>query len=110
VVPSEFELDMTATPDLEAARAQANAAGLPELELRAVIDDRFPVAGEVLQQQLGQIGVHLLPEPMPGQAIVQQGAGLAEQGFDLVIAGRDVVDQANAAAEELLPAEEQVEL
>ena len=110
VVPSEFDLDLTVTPDLDAAREQAGAAGLSELELRVVIDDRFPGAGEVLQQQLGQIGVHLLPEPMPGQAIVQQGAGLAGQGFDLVIAGRDVVDQANAATADLLPAGEQVDL
>jgi Family of unknown function (DUF6519) len=109
-VPSELELDETVQPDLKAARDQANAAGLPELELRTVIDDRLAGAGELLAQQLGQIGVHLLPEPMAGQAIVEQGAGLAEQGFDLVIAGRDVIDEANTATPELVPEDEQVEL
>ena len=110
MIPAGFAVDATVQPDLEKARAASVGAGLQQQQLRVAIDDRFAGAGDLLAQQLGEIGLEVSLEPMPADAIAGQGAALAEQGFDVVIAGRDVIDRANEAAAGLLPPEQQVEL
>jgi len=110
MVPAGFAVDATVQPDLEKARAASVGAGLQQQQLRVALDDRFAGAGDLLAQQLGEIGLEVSLEPMPADAIAGQGAALAEQGFDVVIAGRDVIDRANEAAAGLLPPEQQVEL
>jgi Family of unknown function (DUF6519) len=109
LVPGEFAMDETVKPDLEAARARASDVGLQQHELRAAIDDQLASAGDLFATELGKIGVHLNLEPMPGAAIVDKGALLAEEGFDLVVAGRDVIDNVNEATPGLMPSDAQVE-
>jgi hypothetical protein len=110
LVPADFGIDETATPDLVQARTVAAAAGLQQHPFRVVVDDRLAGAADLFPQQLGQIGVKVEMAPMPADAIVEQGAALGTQGFDVVVAGQDAVDRAVAASTDLLAGDAVVQL
>jgi hypothetical protein len=99
-VPAPFEIAGTTAPDLAAARKAADAVGLQQLTPRVAVDDRLTVVREFLVQPLAQIGVHVEVQTVTADAI----PSLAAKGFDVVVAGQDVLDAATQANPGLLAA------
>jgi hypothetical protein len=97
LLPPDFGVDETVEPDPVAARKAATEAGLQDLELQGVIDERLASAGDLFVEELGQIGMHLGVQVMAEPEIVDKGAALAGDGIDLVITAQDVLDRLNQA-------------
>jgi len=109
-MPADIAVNDATKADIAGAQARAEAAGLQDKPLTAVIDQSLAGATDLLVAQMKAIGVDLNVVPLLADQIIAGPTLPDGQKPDLVIAGRDVVDAAATQNPGLLTPDTQASL